>query len=158
MREEPGRPLIQTLCAHLKTTQADADHRQLRAGDRQCCWWTSPTRSSRSAPEVRIIATSRIALRVPGEQTYVVQPLPVPMRNANAETLAKSTSVQLFVQRAKLHKPSFDLTEKEAPAVAELVYRLEGIPLAIELADARVRSLSVADINKQPPTTATKTS
>ncbi len=147
VREEPGRPLLQTLCAHLKTrklmliidnceqvidTCADVANAILRA-----------------ASEVRIVATSRIALRVPGEQTYIVQPLPVPMRNADAATLAKSTSVQLFVERAKLHKPSFVLNDKEAPAVAELVFRLEGIPLAIELAAARVRSLAVADINKR---------
>jgi predicted ATPase len=103
----------------------------------------------RAASEVRILTTSRIALRVPGEQTYVVQPLPVPTRSGSLDALSKSTAVQLFVERAKLHKPSFALTEREAPAVADLVYRLEGIPLALELAAARVRSLSVADINKR---------
>ncbi len=147
VREEPGRPLLQTLCAHLKTRKvllildnceqiidesADLANTILRA-----------------AAEVRMITTSRIALRVPGEQTYVVQPLPVPMRTARFEDLVKSTAVQLFVERAKLHKPSFALTEREAPAVADLVFRLEGIPLALELAAARVRSLSVADINKR---------
>ena len=55
--------------------------------------------------------------------------------------------MQLFVDRARLHKPSFALTEREAPAVAELCARLEGIPLALELAAARMRSLSVAEIN-----------
>src|SRR4029079_9079005 len=80
---------------------------------------------------------------------YIVQPLPVPMRTAGLEALSKSPAVQLFVERAKLHKPSFALTDREAPAVADLVYRLEGIPLALELAAARVRSLSVADINKR---------
>jgi len=55
--------------------------------------------------------------------------------------------VRLFVERARSHKPSFELNEREAPAVAELVARLEGIPLALELAAARVRAMSVADIN-----------
>ncbi len=55
--------------------------------------------------------------------------------------------MRLFVERAQAHKPAFELNEREAPAVAELVARLEGIPLALELAAARVRSLSVADIN-----------
>jgi predicted ATPase len=57
--------------------------------------------------------------------------------------------VRLFVERAQSHKPAFTLNEREAPAVAELVARLEGIPLALELAAARVRSLTVADINKR---------
>jgi predicted ATPase/class 3 adenylate cyclase len=147
VREEPGRPLIQTLCAHLKTRKLMLIVDNCEQVIDTCA--DLANHILRSAPEIRILATSRIALRVPGEQTYVVQPLPVPTRNADAETLAKSTSVQLFVERAKLHKPSFVLNDKEAPAVAELVYRLEGIPLAIELAAARVRSLAVADINKR---------
>jgi predicted ATPase/class 3 adenylate cyclase len=147
VREEPGRPLIQTLCAHLKTRKLMLIVDNCEQVIEVCAELANAI--LRSSPEVRILATSRIALRVPGEQTYVVQPLPVPVRNADAQTLAKTTSVQLFVERAKLHKPSFALTDKEAPAVAELVYRLEGIPLAIELAAARVRSLSVADINKR---------
>jgi tetratricopeptide (TPR) repeat protein len=63
------------------------------------------------------------------------------------EAVLRSTAVRLFVERAQAHKPAFELTEREAPAVAELVARLEGIPLALELAAARVRSLSVVDIN-----------
>ncbi len=147
VREEPGRPLMQTLCAHLKTRKLMLIVDNCEQVIDACADVSNAI--LRAAPEVRILATSRIALRVPGEQTYVVQPLPVPVRNADAETLAKTTSVQLFVERAKLHKPSFALTDKEAPAIAELVYRLEGIPLAIELAAARVRSLAVADINKR---------
>jgi len=147
VREEPGRPLLQTLCAHVKTRKLMLIVDNCEQVIEACAALANAL--LRAAPEVRILATSRIALRVPGEQTYIVQPLPVPMRDADAATLAKSTAVQLFVERAKLHKPSFALTDKEAPAVAELVYRLEGIPLAIELAAARVRSLAVADINKR---------
>ncbi len=147
VREEPGRPLLQTLCAHLKSRKLmlilDNCEQVIEASAEVA------NAMLRSAPEVRILTTSRIALRVPGEQTYVVQPLPVPMRTGGLEALQKSPAVQLFVERAKLHKPSFALTEREAPAVAELVFRLEGIPLALELAAARVRSLAVADINKR---------
>ena len=64
-------------------------------------------------------------------------PLPVPSRDDRLEALSRSTAVRLFVDRAQLHKPAFALTEREAPAVAELVARLEGIPLALELAAAR---------------------
>jgi predicted ATPase len=102
-----------------------------------------------SAPEVRILATSREALRIRGEQTYPVLPLAVPGRNADAESLLRSEAVQLFVDRARLQKPSFSVTEREAPAVAELCARLEGIPLALELAAARLRSLSVDELNKR---------
>jgi predicted ATPase/Tfp pilus assembly protein PilF len=88
-------------------------------------------------------------LRIRGEQTYPVLPLAVPGRNADAESLLRSDAVQLFVERARLQKPSFEVTEREAPAVAELCARLEGIPLALELAAARLRALSVQDINKR---------
>jgi len=147
VREEGGRPLMQTLCAHIKSRKLtlilDNCEQVIEAAA------DLANTILRSAPDVRILTTSRIALRVPGEQTYVIQPLPVPVRNASLEALQKSPAVQLFVERAKLHKTSFALTEKEAPAVADLVYRLEGIPLALELAAARVRSLAVADINKR---------
>ncbi len=147
VREEAGRPLLQTLCAHVKSRKLmlilDNCEQVIDASAELA------NAILRAAPEVRILTTSRIALRVPGEQTYVVQPLPLPSRSADFETLSKSTAVQLFVERAKLHKPAFTLTEKEAPAVAELVSRLEGIPLALELAAARVRSLAIADINKR---------
>ena len=147
VREEPGRPLIQTLCAHLKTKRvmlvidncehlvhacADLAHAILKA-----------------APNVRMLASSRETLRVPGEHAYPILPLPLPKAGDSLEALARSTAVQLFVARAKQHKPVFELNEREAPAVAELVARLEGIPLALELAAARVRSMSVADINKR---------
>jgi predicted ATPase/class 3 adenylate cyclase len=145
VREEPGRPLLQTLTAHLKS-------RKLMLIVDNCEQVIDSSAALvnailRAAPQVRVLATSRIALRVPGEQTYTVQPLPVPSRTEGLDALSRSPAVQLFVERAKLHKPSFVLSEKEGPAVAELVFRLEGIPLALELAAARVRSLSVTDIN-----------
>lgn len=145
VREESGRPLIQTLCAHLKSRKLMLilDNCEQVIEDSA----TVAAAILRAAAEVRILTTSRIALRVPGEQTYIVQPLPVPSRSSGVEALMRSTAVVLFVERAKLHKPSFTLTERDAPAVAELVARLEGIPLALELAAARVRSLPVADIN-----------
>src|SRR6185437_15004114 len=111
VREEPGRPLMQTLTAHLKTRKLmlilDNCEQVIDASAEVA------NAILRASPEVRIVATSRIALRVPGEQTYVVQPLPVPMRTGRFEEMAKSPAVQLFVERAKLHKPSFALTERE---------------------------------------------
>jgi len=147
VREEAGRPLMQTLCAHLKSRKLLL----ILDNCEQIVDASAELAGSilRAAPDVRIVTTSRTALRVPGEQTYLVQPLPVPSRSGTFEALSESTAVQLFVERAKLHKPSFALTEREAPAIAELVARLEGIPLALELAAARVRSLSIVEINRR---------
>ena len=99
------------------------------------------------APELRILATSREALHIRGEQTYPVLPLAAPDRKASVEVLLRSEAVQLFVERAQLQRPSFTLTERDAPAMAEICARLDGIPLALELAAARMRSLSIGEIN-----------
>ena len=147
VRQEPGRPLMQTLTAHLKTRRLmlifDNCEQIIEAAAELA------SAILRAAPDVRILTTSRAALRVPGEQTYVLQPLAVPSRTSGVDALLESPAVQLFVERARLHRPGFAFTEREAPVVAELVSRLEGIPLALELAAARVRSLSLAEINKR---------
>ena len=145
VREEPGRSPLQTVCAHLKPLRVllVVDNCEQVVG--ACAELVSAI--LKNAPGVRLIASSREALRVPGEQTYPILPLPVPARGDSVQQLAAMTAVRLFVERAQQHKPSFELNEHEAPAVAELVARLEGIPLALELAAARVRSLTVADIN-----------
>ena len=145
--EEPGRPLLATLGAHLKSRHA------LIILD-NCEHLIKPSAELahaivKNAPHVRMISSSREPLHVPGEKTYPILPLAVPDRNASLQVLQATPSVQLFVQRAQAHKPAFELNEREAPAVAELVARLEGIPLALELAAARVRAMSVADINKR---------
>ena len=145
VREEPGRPLVQTLCAALASRRTllifdNCEHLIVASAD-------LADAILRAAPQVHVMASSREALRVPGEQVYPVLPLPLPDRDDGLDALSRSTAVRLFVERARSHKPSFVLNAREAPAVAELVVRLEGIPLAIELAAARVRSLSVADIN-----------
>jgi len=145
VREAPDRPLIQALCAHLKTRRVmlilDNCEHLLEA--------TAILAHAilRAAPQARLMASSREALHVPGEQAYAVLPLPLPGRDDSLEALSRSTAVRLFVDRARLHKLTFMLTEREAPAVAELVARLEGIPLALELAAARVRTLTVGAIN-----------
>ena len=147
LHEEPGRPIVESLRAHLKPRKTllilDNCEQVISAAA------TIADAILASAPEVRIIATSREPLRVPGEQTYPLLPLPVPDRAGNVEALSRSTAVRLFVDRARLNSPSFSLDEHEALQVAELVARLEGIPLALELAAARVRSLTVAEINSR---------
>ena len=85
---------------------------------------------------------------MPGEQSYPILPLPLPDRGDGVDSLLRSTAVRLFVERAQAHRPDFALDRARTPAdVADLVARLEGIPLAMELAAARVRTLAVAEIN-----------
>jgi predicted ATPase/class 3 adenylate cyclase/DNA-binding CsgD family transcriptional regulator len=103
-----------------------------------------------AAPGLKVIATSRSTLHVSGEHEYAVPPLPLPPRaafkpqqNNVAETrdLTQYAAVALFVQRAQAARPDFRLTAAHAPPVVEICLRLDGLPLAIELAAARVRLL-----------------
>ncbi|MEO5986151.1 MAG: adenylate/guanylate cyclase domain-containing protein [Candidatus Limnocylindria bacterium] len=98
----------------------------------------------RLVPEMHMIATSRSALRIYGEQEYPVAPLslPDPKTLALDTTIAQFPAVALFVERARAVRPDFEITPENASAVAEICWRLEGLPLAIELAAARVRILS----------------
>jgi predicted ATPase len=99
-----------------------------------------------ASPGVRILATSREALLVEGEQVMTVPSLDVPDETTSAELLGASESVRLFVDRAHATRPEFRLTAENAPAVGQLCRRLDGIPLAIELAAARVRSMAPGEI------------
>jgi predicted ATPase/DNA-binding CsgD family transcriptional regulator len=98
--------------------------------------------------QLRVFATSREPLGVPGEVAYQVQPLPVPTSaaSARANTAANYDAVRLFVDRAATATAGFTLTDAIAPAVAELCQRLDGLPLAIELAASRVRSFEPAEL------------
>ena len=103
-----------------------------------------------SCPRLRILAASREALDIPGEVRWPVPPLsrPDPRRRATVEELESSESARLFVERAWRRDPGFSLRERSA-AVAGICERLEGIPLAIELAAARVGALSVGQISER---------
>lgn len=100
-----------------------------------------------ACPKLQILATSREPLGVMGERVFVVPPLTVPdlTRLPAPEALAVNEAVRLFIERAVANAP-FELTDRNAPAVAQVVQRLDGIPLAIELAAARTRTLSVMQI------------
>jgi predicted ATPase len=92
-----------------------------------------------SCPHLKALVTSREVLRVRGEHVFTVHPLSVLVskRATASELLSQSAAVQLFVERAAAAKPDFAITDENAPAVAELCQRLDGLPLAIELAAAR---------------------
>jgi predicted ATPase len=90
-----------------------------------------------------ILATSRVLLRITGEHEYPVSPLEAPDTEVDAATFP---SVQLFVERAQVVRPGFELTPENTAAVAELCRRLDGLPLAIELAAARLRMFSPAQL------------
>lgn len=102
----------------------------------------------RGCPGLRIIATSREALGVSGERMYPVRSLTLPTsaRTVSAAVAAEFEAVDLFCERARAADPSFTITDDNAPAVVEICERLDGIPLAIELAAARVRALSPQQI------------
>lgn len=96
-------------------------------------------------PALSMLVTSREALRVRGEQVLPVPPLNLPggdLKQLSAQELAESEAVQLFVERARAVKLDFALTNENAAAVAEICLRLDGLPLAIELATARLNILS----------------
>jgi predicted ATPase/DNA-binding CsgD family transcriptional regulator len=144
--EERGRPLLDTLSDALR------DRRMLLALD-NCEHLIDPCarlcqRLLESAPELRLLTTSREPLRVAGEIVWQVPPLTVaPARSA--QELFRCEAVQLFTERASAALAGFTLTPANAAPVAELCRELDGIPLAIELAAARVRALSVEQIRSR---------
>ena len=98
------------------------------------------------APKLKLLVTSRAALHVRDEHEFPVPPLALPDNRAkpSLEILAQCSAIALFVQRAAAVKPNFALTEENAPIIAEICLRLDGLPLAIELAAARIKLLSPA--------------
>ena len=96
-----------------------------------------------ACPAVKVLVTSRAVLHLYGEQEFIVPPLALPSLHhlPEVETLAHYESVALFIQRAQLATPDFTVTRENAAAVAEICVRLDGLPLAIELAAARVKLL-----------------
>ena len=101
----------------------------------------------RASPQLGVLATSRERLNIPGESTFRVPSLALPDEHEREpERLARSEAVRLFVERARLVAPAFALTGDNAAAVAEVCRRLDGFPLAIELAAARARLLGVDQI------------
>jgi predicted ATPase/class 3 adenylate cyclase len=147
LREETGKSIPQTLADHL------ADKRALLILDN--CEHLLEAAAGlvdlllRRCPGLRIATTSREALGIAGEQSFRVPSLslPPPSGKQTADAIASFEAVQLFVDRAALVRPGFALSDENAAPIASICFRLDGIPLAIELAAARVRTLSVPEID-----------
>jgi predicted ATPase/DNA-binding winged helix-turn-helix (wHTH) protein len=104
----------------------------------------------RSAPQVSIVATSREPLAVSGEHVWTVEPLSVAdLDSVPLSELASVPAVALFLERARAADPRFELDEVTAPAVIEICRRLDGIPLAIELAASRAIAIDVAEVARR---------
>jgi predicted ATPase/DNA-binding XRE family transcriptional regulator len=151
VREQPGRPLQQTLtdalrprrlllvldnCEHLVMACAELAEALLRA-----------------CPHLRLLATSREVLRIAGETAWRVPPLGLPplmparpSAPVLLEQVQESEAVRLFIARAAAALPSFVLTDGNAPTVARICHQLDGLPLAIELAAARVSALGLEQL------------
>jgi predicted ATPase/DNA-binding CsgD family transcriptional regulator len=146
VREELGRPMLDTLAEavgdrHLVVVLDNAEH-VLGAAAKLA------DALMRSCPRVCLLVTSREPLGISGEHIFRVPPLPVPPADlAVPGQLAAFESVQLFTEHAAMRRPGFVLDEDNAAAVAAVCARLDGIPLALELAAARLGSLSVSEIN-----------
>ncbi len=144
--EQPGTPVLEGLVNHVRERQLlivlDNCEHVLGAAA------ALAKRLVEAAARVRILATSREPLRLSGESTFRVPSLeaPDPNRTAPIGDLQRFPSVRLFVDRAVSVSPSFTVTASNAAAIAEICHRLDGIPLAIELAAVRVRSLNVERI------------
>ena len=149
VREEAGKPLAQTLVDFLK-----AKHLLLVLDNCEhvldACSRLVDT-LIRSCPNVQVLASSREGLGIAGELTYRIPSLslPDPKQAVTVDNVGQYEAVQLFIERALFHLPTFAVTHANAPALASVCQRLDGIPLALELSAARIRSLSIEEINSK---------
>jgi DNA-binding SARP family transcriptional activator len=147
--EQPGRSLTEALADYLREKGSllvfDNCEHLVEAAARLADALLS------SCPRLRVLATSREALDVEGEVLWRVPPLSVPQagRSPTAGELTRYDAVRLFVERARLRLPDFELSSENAGAMARICRTLEGIPLAIELAAARVGTLSLEQISER---------
>ena len=144
VRERRGEPLVTSILARLR------NQRSLLLLDN--CEHVLPLAASlcadllAGAPGLRILATSREPLGAPGEVTWAVSGLDLPSPTATTAEILAADSIQLLADRALAARPGFELSGPALASAVALCRRLDGLPLAIELAAARLRSLSLADI------------
>jgi predicted ATPase/class 3 adenylate cyclase len=145
LREDPGRDVVDSLTDHLRER-----HLLLVLDNVEQVVEAAPAvdRLLAAAPGLTVLATSRVPLHLAGEHEYHVSPLPLPQPDqlADVEALGECESVILLVERAAAVRPGFRVTEETAAVVADITARLDGLPLAIELAASRLKLLSPAEL------------
>ncbi len=146
VREEPGRPLADTLCAALQNRRMlllldNCEHLIVH-----CARLASTLLIE--CPQVHILATSREPLGIAGETAWATPPLAVPDSDEelSVEAVSRCEAVRFFIDRARAVNPSFAVTMQNVAALSTVCRRLDGVPLALELAAARIRVLSVEQI------------
>jgi predicted ATPase len=142
--EDPHRQLTETLADQLRSRHLlllvdNCEHVLAASADLMATLLSA-------APDLHVLATSREALAVPGEVVIPVPSLAVPDAGADVNALGNFAAVQLFAERARAVRPDFEVTPANAEAVVDIVRHLDGIPLALELAAARVKVLSPEQI------------
>jgi predicted ATPase/class 3 adenylate cyclase len=141
VREQAGRDLLETLADHLRDRHLllviDNSEQVIEAGP-------ALARLVDEAPRLTILATSRAPFHISAEREYQVPPLtvPDPSRGGDLDAVRASEAVALFTERVAAVKPGFRLTDQNASAVAQIAARLDGLPLALELAASRLKVLT----------------
>lgn len=146
VREQPGQELLTTLSNNLRPKHVllvldNCEHLVVACGQ-------LADTLLRMCPHLKILATSRERLGIAGEATWTVPPLslPDPRESPSLEQLQTYEAVTLFAERALVVSPTFVITDQNAPAVMTLCHELDGLPLAIELAAARLRAIPVEEV------------
>jgi len=145
LREQPGRSMLDSLVTFLRRKELlllldNVEHLVHKSAE-------LTEQLIKNCPKVKILITGREALFISGETTLQIPSLSLPEgEEQNLDSLLTSEAVQLFAARAQEVNPDFALSPDNAPAIVEIVQRLDGIPLALELAAARLRMLSVEQI------------
>ena len=142
--EQPSLPLLQVLAEALQSRALlivldNGEHLLAACG-------ALVQRLEHDCPRLRFLVTSREPLRLPTERVYALAPLSLPPPGSDLAGLSQSEAVQLFVSRAGEVRPGFALSPDNAPAILNIVQALDGLPLAIELAAARLKVLAVGQI------------
>jgi predicted ATPase/DNA-binding XRE family transcriptional regulator len=146
LRDEPQRPVIDMLCDYLhgKSLLIVLDNCEHLV---EACAQLAD-RIVRTAPDIRILASSREALNIPGEVTYLIPPLEIPEIDPDfsLDTTCEVEAVRLFIDRAAAALPSFHASDENIGSIIRICRHLDGIPLALELAAAKVKVLSVEQL------------